>query len=69
MGAIEYGRCDICGKENHLHRTYFHYPDIKCDCHSPCHWDLVRHCKECTPKHPEYTKISVRTDKLKVEVQ
>lgn len=69
MLAIEYGRCDVCGKENQLHRMYIRYPDIKCACHSPCHFDLVMHCKDCTPKVPEYTKISLKTDILKVEVQ
>ena len=26
MGAIEFGTCDICGKETELERTYFYYP-------------------------------------------
>lgn len=64
MAEIEYGKCEICGKEGPLQRTYFRYPDIKCECHSPYHFDLVIHCDECVPTQPEYTKISVRTDRL-----
>mgnify|MGYP005608329895 FL=1 len=52
--GIEFGKCDICGKEGNLGRTYFEY-DIKCDCHSPRHFELVVHCKDCIPSMP--TKI------------
>ena len=31
MGGIEFGTCDICGKEAELERTYFYYP-IHCEC-------------------------------------
>ena len=31
MGGIEFGKCDICGKETELERTYFYYP-IHCEC-------------------------------------
>ena len=48
---IEFGKCDICGKDDNLERTYFEY-DIKCDCHSPRHFELVRHCKDCVPSMP-----------------
>ena len=49
--GIEFGKCDICGKEDNLERTYFEY-DIKCECHSPKHFELVRHCKNCIPSMP-----------------
>ena len=65
MGEIEYGKCEVCGHEAPLRRKYFHYPDIKCACHSPCHFDLVRHCGKCKPKQPAYTRIELRTDTLK----
>ena len=50
-GAIEFGKCDICGKEDYLERTYFEY-DIKCACHTPRHFELVVHCKDCIPSIP-----------------
>lgn len=49
--GIEFGKCDICGKECGLERTYFEY-DINCECHSPKHFELVRHCKDCVPSIP-----------------
>lgn len=60
-GDIEYGKCDICGKETYLQRTYFRY-DIKCECHSPNHFELFRHCDTCTPKEPKETKITLKTE-------
>lgn len=47
----EWGKCDICGKEGFLERTYFYY-DINGDCHSPKHFELVSHCKDCVPSMP-----------------
>ncbi|MDD3029802.1 MAG: hypothetical protein PHS57_05940 [Alphaproteobacteria bacterium] len=38
-------------------RTYFRLP-IKCDCHSPEHFDLVEHCPDCIPVRPA-TKIKL----------
>lgn len=61
----EIGKCECCGKDNVLlERTYFRYP-FKCECHSPEHFILVRHCKECKPKEPEETKITLKTEDLK----
>ena len=51
---IEFGKCDICGKEENLERTYFEY-DINCECHSPKHFELVSHCKDCVPSMPTET--------------
>jgi hypothetical protein len=64
MGEVMYGACQCCGKDSFLQRTYFRY-DLKCECHSPYHFEIVDHCKECTPIEPQYTKVSVRTQDLK----
>jgi hypothetical protein len=69
---MEVGTCEVCGKENVvLDRTYFNYDisGIKCSCHNPNHFVLVRHCKDCKPKEPSYTKIEFRTDDLKKLVE
>lgn len=64
-GAIEVGKCEVCGKEDiELSRTYFRY-NLKCECHSPYHFEMIRHCKDCIPKEPRTTKVILRTDKLK----
>jgi hypothetical protein len=62
-GDCEFGKCDICSKENYLQRTYFHY-DIKCECHSPKHFELVIHCSNCVPNEPKETKIILKTENL-----
>ena len=64
MGDIEYGKCSYCGNEDILYRRYFHYP-IKCECHSPEHFEIVWHCRNCVPKEPEITKITLKTSELK----
>lgn len=56
-GAIEYGKCAICGKDAQLERTYFEYA-ISCDCcgakheGKPIHFEIVQHCSECVPNLP-----------------
>ena len=69
-GEVEFGKCSICGKETTLERTYFHYA-IKCECHSPRHFELVIHCKECVPKEPEITTLTIKTKMLttKADIQ
>ena len=68
MATVETGTCEICGKENvPILRKYFLYPDIKCECHSPHHFDLVFHCKDCIPKQPDYTKVELRTANLRMK--
>ena len=58
------GSCDICGKENvNLSKKIYHYP-IKCQCHTPLHFEVVYHCEDCQPVEPELTNISIRTDEL-----
>lgn len=56
-GVGMFGRCEVCGKEGPLTRTYFRIP-IKCDCHSPEHFDAVDHCTGCMPVRPT-TKITL----------
>jgi len=62
-GETEFGMCKICKEVKPLKRTYFHY-NIKCECHSPNHFDLVIHCEDCIPERPRETKIVLLTDKL-----
>ena len=60
-GGIEYGKCDMCGKEAPLSRKYYRY-DIKCDCcnsKKDDHFELVRYCSECKPKPPRVVKVII----------
>ena len=63
-GEIENGRCDMCGQVTTVRRKYYHY-DVECECHSPKHFEIVRHCIKCTPYEPAYTKIHIKTTELK----
>ena len=63
-GDIEFGKCTVCGKERPLQRTYWRY-DIKCECHSPYHFEMKSHCKDCIPKEPSFTEITLSTNSLK----
>lgn len=56
-GFQELGKCDICGHTGIVVRTYYYY-DIKCKCCSPVHFELVKHCRDCTPSPPQ--KITVQ---------
>ena len=62
-GELEFGKCEVCKKESNLQRTYFKY-NIKCECHSPIHFELVRHCKDCIAQEPKETKIILKTKML-----
>jgi len=64
MSDMEFGKCKVCGKETSLMRTYYRY-DIKCECHSPQHFEFVSHCKDCEPKEPTETTMVIRSDSLK----
>ena len=57
------GICEYCGNKTNLKRTYIHYEDIKCECHSPSHFDLIEHCDECEPKIPEKTTAILKKPK------
>lgn len=59
MGEIEFGKCEICGKEAPLERTYFYYP-IHCECcgskdknGQKQHFEIVVHCKDCPAPMPK----------------
>jgi hypothetical protein len=62
MGEQEQGRCQVCEKEGIVERTYFYY-GIKCECHSPEHFEIRWNCKECTPKEPTSTEIYIKPTK------
>ena len=63
MEDCEFGKCEICGEKAFLERTYFHY-DIKCECHSPNHFELIRHCKNCRGEEPKITQITLKTNTI-----
>lgn len=57
-GAVEYGKCEICGEDGILSRTYFIYP-VDCTC-CGCtrqgqnrHFEMIRHCNKCQPSIPK----------------
>lgn len=60
---IEIDKCNICGNIGPVERTYYNYP-VKCECHSPIHFEIVRHCKDCVATEPTETKITVKTSEL-----
>ena len=64
MNCQPYGTCQFCGVQEILFKTVFYY-GIKCECHSPEHFEIVWHCKYCTPEEPEETKIHVKTSELR----
>lgn len=66
-GDIEFGKCPVCGEKKQLLRTTYYY-GIKCECHSPEHFEIAWHCKDCVPKEPKETKVSFLTEKLKQTV-
>lgn len=63
-GSCEYGVCQYCKKETFLQRTYFYY-NIKCECCSTQHFEIVYHCNDCVPVEPEKTKVTLKTNYLK----
>lgn len=67
MNEIAKGKCQICGKENAtLHRKYYYY-NIKCNCHSPKHFEIVEYCDDCKPVEPTETKVYLNTETLNKE--
>lgn len=66
-GCNEWGACQYCGVEGPINRTYFRY-GIKCQCHSPEHFQIVWHCDKCEPKDPGVGNILLSNEqKHKVE--
>ena len=63
MGEIEQNKCTMCGIVAIVQREYYHY-DIKCECHSPNHFEIVWYCKNCTPEEPKTTRIHIKTSEL-----
>ena len=58
-GEQEYGTCDICGCQDTLSRTYYYY-NIKCECHSPEHFEIVMTCPKCKPVPPKKTSVEMK---------
>ena len=58
MGEVQFGTCDICKKQTIIESKFYHY-GFKCDCHSPEHFERVNYCKDCVPKKPSYTKVTL----------
>lgn len=59
-GEMMIGTCMVCRQEKkHLARKYYYY-GIQCECHSPEHFEILEHCKECSPKPPSTTKVWVQ---------
>lgn len=61
---VEFGKCKYCEYEGPINRTYYRY-DIRCECHSPQHFEMVYHCDKCEPKEPQETKITINTKILR----
>ena len=57
-GEMQFGKCDICKKQTIVESKFYHY-GFKCDCHSPEHFERVNYCKDCVPKKPPYTKVTL----------
>ena len=57
-GEMQFGKCDICKKQTIVESKFYHY-GFKCDCHSPEHFERVNYCKDCAPKKPPYTKVTL----------
>lgn len=58
-GDVEYGKCGMCSKLSTLNRKYYYY-NIKCECHSPEHFEYVSYCSGCTPVPPNKTTITMK---------
>ena len=58
MNDIEYGICDVCGREANLQRKYYYF-NIKCECHSPKHSEMIKYCSDCVPLRPAETTIEI----------
>ena len=57
-GEMQFGKCDLCKKQTIVESKFYHY-GFKCDCHSPEHFERVNYCKDCVPKKPPYTKVTL----------
>lgn len=62
MCGQEYGRCEVCGAEGPLDRTYFYY-DIRCDCcgnRDGYHFELMCHCSKCPAPMPDRVRPLIK---------
>ena len=64
--SVEYGRCEVCGKEGPLTRTYRHFPGLECDCCHDSHFDFVRHCPTCIPPKCNTLKVVLTLEQAKL---
>lgn len=63
-GEQEQGTCEACKTPDQiLQRTTFRY-DLKCECHSPHHFEMIRHCSTCVPIEPKVTNVTLKTKDL-----
>jgi hypothetical protein len=60
-GEMEYGTCKCCGEVGPVIRTYFNY-GVKCECHSPEHFEIVWHCYNCKPVDPGIKNIKLSAE-------
>lgn len=58
-----YGKCQVCGKVNYLHRKVYRVA-IECDCHNNGHVVYIDHCPECVPKFPEAFTVTYERDRF-----
>lgn len=59
---IEIGTCKFCGAENvPLQRKYYYY-NIDCECcgKEGYHFEIVKHCKDCTPRPPRIITVEMK---------
>ena len=68
MCGIEWGKCEVCGKEDQLERTYFYY-NVKCECcgnKNNRHFEIVHHCHKCPAPVPVHIHPWVKAMDCKV---
>ena len=68
MGDINVTKCNMCGKVAQVNRKYYHY-NIQCECHSPNHFEIVEHCRECVPFEPKTTVYTLNGQKYKADTE
>lgn len=57
MGEQELDVCSCCGKKTVVMRKYYHY-SVDCDCcNGDTHFEIVKHCENCTPRPPARARI------------
>lgn len=59
MNSVMFGHCNICGKEDYLSVKTYEY-DLKCECHSPYHFERIEHCSNCVPSPPTNTLVWIK---------